>query len=293
MIVENGYIDDYIKKQNFSLIIDKERMNDDDVGKVYGVFNFLVVGTSKYSLRSDIAEIEFMLDNRESLGSLTTPLSIDRQYGYMIFGFNIVYLLLIMMSIVIGAGTIAGEHAAGTIKLLLIRPYKRWKFLLSKIWTAVFLMLGYFALSFVIIYVIGGIWWGFGSDYSVLVMFNATNIQIMKPFTVMLLMFSLYFVESVIYTLIAVMVSTVFKSKSGAVAVSMAIYFAGKVLLLLLSSKEWFKYVLFNNTNLFLYMSTGPTLNDMTFGFSVVVDIIYLILIVGSTFFVFSKKDAN
>ncbi|MDR3263298.1 MAG: ABC transporter permease [Clostridiales bacterium] len=293
VVIESGYVNDYIRKQNLELIVDDMSLSDDDLSRIYGIFNFLIVGTSKYSLRSDIAEILFMLDNREKIGSLTTPLSLDHVYGFMIFSFNILYLFMIAAGIIIGAGTIAGEHSAGTIKLLLIRPYKRWQFLMSKILMTTIVMSVIFIVSFGLMYLIGGIFWGFGSDYNALVMFNATEVVIMKPVTVIALMFLFYFMECMIYTLIAIMVSTVFKSKSGAVAVSMGIYFAARVLLLMLSSESWFKYVLFNNSNLFLYMSTGPTLNDMTFGFSLIVDIIYTAIIVGSTFWVFLKKDAN
>jgi ABC-type transport system involved in multi-copper enzyme maturation permease subunit len=293
LVIESNYVNEYFKKQNFSLIIDKENYSDDDVSNIYGLYNFLVIGTSKYSLRSDIAKIVFMLDNRESVGTLTTPLVLDNGYGFVFFAFSILYLFLIIAGIVVGAGTIAGEHAAGTIKLLLIRPYKRWKFLMSKIIMAIIVMAGIFIVSFLLIWLIGGIFWGFGSEYKVLVMFNATNVLIMSQFQTVALMALFYFIECIIYMLISIMVSTIFKSKSGAVAISMAIYFAANILILTLSSKSWFKYVLFNNTNLFYYMSTGPTLNDMTLGFSVIVDIIYILIIMASTFGIFTKRDVT
>jgi ABC-type transport system involved in multi-copper enzyme maturation permease subunit len=293
LVIESGYINEYFKKQNFSLIVEQEKYTDDDVSNIYGLFNFLVIGTSKYSLRSDVAKIVFMLDNRESLGTLTTPLALDGGYGFLFFSFSILYLFLIIAGIVIGAGTIAGEHTAGTIKLLLIRPYKRWKFLMSKIVMAIIVLAALFIVSFLLLWLIGGIFWGFESEYKVLVMFNATKVIIMSQFQTAALMALFFFIECVIYMLISVMVSTIFKSKSGAVAISMAIYFAANILILTLSSKSWFKYVLFNNTNLFFYMSTGPTLNDMTFGFSVIVDLIYIFIIMTATFWVFTKKDAN
>jgi ABC-type transport system involved in multi-copper enzyme maturation permease subunit len=293
IVIESGYVADYVRKENLSLIIADQNFVDADLNNIYGIFNYLVIGTSKYSLRSDVAQIVFMLDNREMLGELTTPLSLDRGYGYMIFGFNILYYFLIMIGIVIGAGTIAGEHSAGTIKLLLIRPYKRWKFLLSKIYMTIIVMLILFAVSFGLMFLIGGIFWGFGSSFNVLIMFNAAKVLIMKPAGVMALMFLFYFLECMVYTMISIMVSTVFRSKAGAVAVSMAIYFAANIMILMLASNDWFKYVLFNNTNLFYYLSTGPTLNDMTFGFSLIVDLVYLSVITASMFWVFTKKDAN
>ncbi|MDR2046476.1 MAG: ABC transporter permease [Clostridiales bacterium] len=291
--VESAYIDEYFKKQNLALVVDAENFSDDDLSNIYGLYNFLVVGTSKYSLRSDIAKIGFMLDNRDTLGSLTTPLSLDKGYGFLMFAFSILYLFLLIAGMIIGAGTIAGEHSAGTIKLLLIRPYKRWKFLMSKIIMSLIIMTALFVVSFLLLFLIGGIFYGFDSEYKVLVMFDATNILLVSPLQSAMLMAVFYFIECTVYMLISIMVSTVFKSKSGAVAISMVIYFAGNILLLMLSSKSWFKYVLFNNTNLYLYMTTGPTLNDMTFGFSLIVDIIYVAAIMAATFLVFTKKDAN
>ncbi|MDR1905305.1 MAG: hypothetical protein LBQ27_00080, partial [Clostridiales bacterium] len=84
LVIEGGYINDYLKLKNLSLIVDKENFTDADLSNIYGIFNFLIVGTSKYSLKSDISEIVFMLDNRESIGSLTSPLGMDRGYAFMI-----------------------------------------------------------------------------------------------------------------------------------------------------------------------------------------------------------------
>ena len=54
--------------------------------------------------------------------------------------------------IVIGAGMIANEFTAGTIKLLLIRPIMRWKILLSKyistLFFAIVMLLILFTISF-------------------------------------------------------------------------------------------------------------------------------------------------
>ncbi|MDR3292950.1 MAG: ABC transporter permease subunit, partial [Clostridiales bacterium] len=176
LIIESGYVDDYIRKVNFSLILENENLSDDDLNGIYGIVNVMMFGVSKYSIKSDITQIRFMLDNRETIGELTTALGLDRGFGYMIFGFNILYLFLIVVGIVIGAGTIAGEHATGTIKLLLIRPYKRWQFLLSKMYMTAIAMLFYFIISFILMYVVGGIVWGFGSEYKVLILFNAEKV---------------------------------------------------------------------------------------------------------------------
>jgi ABC-2 type transport system permease protein len=127
----------------------------------------------------------------------------------------------------------------------------------------------------------------------VLMVFNASSIAVRSPLYVIFFQYLFSFIEFAVYAIIGVMISTVLKSRSVSVAVTVFVYFAGAALSVLLSKYEWYKYVLFNNTNLFMYMANGPALNDMTFVFSAVVIAVYLVLMMGTTFYVFQKRDAN
>jgi ABC-type transport system involved in multi-copper enzyme maturation permease subunit len=89
------------------------------------------------------------------------------------------------------------------------------------------------------------------------------------------------------------MISTIFKSVAGAIAASIFIAFGSNVLNLVLSASSWYRFLVFNNVDLYQYFSYGPSLNDMTFGFSFINTLIYMAVIVVTSVWIFNKRDAN
>jgi ABC-2 type transport system permease protein len=68
-----------------------------------------------------------------------------------------------LFMIVVAAGSVANEFNWGTIKILLIRPIRRWKILVSKFITVVCFGLFMLVILLASTYVVGAILFGFGS----------------------------------------------------------------------------------------------------------------------------------
>jgi ABC-2 type transport system permease protein len=288
---ESAMIRQYTRFTNLTLVIDEHNLTDAGLNNIYGMINVAgVFGVTKYSLRSDLARLRFEFEHSGEL-DVVTPFGLDNGFGFMIFTFNILFFFIIVIGVVMAGQALAGEHSQGTIKLLLIRPFKRWKILTAKIIKIISTLALIFTVTFFILYILGGLMYGFSSR-DALVIFDANHVMIMSPLAVMAYMFLFYFIETAIFIMIAIMISTIFRSTAGSVAATLMVFFASFVFHFLLSSYSWYKYVIFNNTSLFVYMSTGPTLNDMTLGFSIITNLVYLALITFTTFFVFKKKDA-
>ncbi|MDR1940604.1 MAG: ABC transporter permease [Clostridiales bacterium] len=292
-------VNDYVPKVYLDNVVIANGLNDEQLGKIYGFTSLMGLGTTKYSIRSDATKDLFFFENLDLYDKLTDPMSLDNGYGFVNFGLAFMYMFVMMIAIVIASATIASEYETGSIKLLLIRPYRRYKVLTAKfLFVAITL-----AVMFIFMYLIlllfgqtGSPFWTEGlnglNSRDVLVVFDARQVLIMSPLDIVTLEFVFYYINCLIYAVIAVMISTIFKSRAASVAVSVFVFFASQILSALLSSYSWYKFIIFNNTNFFVYMSTGPSLADMTLMFSVVVYAIYMVVFFALSYVVFEKRDA-
>jgi ABC-2 type transport system permease protein len=89
----------------------------------------------------------------------------------------------------------------------------------------------------------------------------------------------------------AFMISTVFRSSSMAIGLSLFLMFTGGQVVQLLNQYDWVKYILFANTNLTQYTSGTPIVEGMTISFSIMMLFIYFILFIGVSFIIFQKRD--
>lgn len=271
---------------NMKNVVKENNFSDAKTKKIFGM-----IFQSRYELERNITEAKYFLYNGKLSIDYATIDRLDNGWSFMNFAKVIILLLILIFSIVLASGMIAGEYSDGTMKLLLIRPYKKWQVLLSKILAVFLVALVFLIAAFILSLIIGFVGWGL-EGRAVLSIFNATTPLILNQFSAMLLGYLFGFFEIMVYAMIALMVSTCFKSRSGAVSISMVIYFAAQLLSVLLGQFAWYKFILFNNTNLFMYFAGGPSLNDKNFLFSLAVTIIYTVIVIAASFFTFIKRDA-
>ncbi|MEJ9228790.1 ABC transporter permease [Peribacillus butanolivorans] len=200
--------------------------------------------------------------------------------------------------VIVCSSLVSSEFSDGTIKQLLIRPYKRWKILLSKYITSLLFAALLLVSLFIFSYIVGILFFGNGS-YSDKILDPAS--YGFSPVIV-----GDYFVDMMVYwipgflviTTIAFMLSTLFKSQALAVGVSISILFASTPLNLVIQSLiekyEWLKFVLFPHLNLRGYISESFSMFEgATLGFSISVLAIYYLIFLALTFFFFQKKDIS
>lgn len=200
--------------------------------------------------------------------------------------------------VIVCSSLVSSEFSDGTIKQLLIRPYKRWKILLSKYITSLLFAALLLVSLFIFSYIVGILFFGSGS-YSDKILDPAS-------FGFSPVIVGDYFVDMMVYwipgflviTTIAFMLSTLFKSQALAVGVSISILFASTPLNLVIQSliekNEWLKFVLFPHLNLRGYISESFSMFEgATLGFSISVLAIYYLIFLALTFFFFQKKDIS
>lgn len=191
---------------------------------------------------------------------------------------------VLLLTVIVAAGIVASEFSQGTIKMLLTRPVKRWKILLSKFITVnlfgMFLMLiGY------IVYIL-----------LALLLFKSGPDAGLSSWTVWsksLYMLLLSFGNVFITTTFAFTIGSVFRSSSLAIGLSLFIYFTGSTISALLSRYEIAKYLLFTHMDLTQFETGMMLIPDLTMPFSLAVLAVYIIVFLVISFTTFVKRDVT
>ncbi|MCU9601327.1 ABC transporter permease [Pallidibacillus thermolactis] len=196
--------------------------------------------------------------------------------------------------IIIASGIVANEYSRGTIKMLLVKPYKRWKILLSKYITVILSLLFLLAILFITAAITGALFFGLGDTSAVYLTYE--NGQVIEQ-SLLLYLIKLYVLSSVSTLLLATMafmISAVFRTSGLAVGISIFLLLVGPIVTSNLANHfEWTKYTLFANTDLMQYLEGTVLIDGMTLEFSLVILAIHLILFLAISFYLFNNRDVS
>lgn len=201
----------------------------------------------------------------------------------------ILYFIVIMLSLIIASESVSSEFSRGTIKLLLIRPWDRWKILLSK-YIAVIL----FSLVATILFVILNMIFAY-------ILFPTTGSSVLSGPTPDLLLTIVYnYIRALVLITVAFMLSSLFRSTALAIMVSILLYFSGGTLngifrlFLEPEDRGVVKYLLSTNLDLTQYFNSPTgTFGVTSLGFSLGVLLVYMIVFIAITWFSFVKRDVR
>ncbi len=186
-----------------------------------------------------------------------------------------------IFSVIIAGDIVSSEFGWGTIKLLLIRPISRSKVLLGKYIAVLIFVLFFLVTLFIFSYLFGLIFFSGGDSAltlkDVLIEYAYNLPDLIMGFT------------------IAFMISTIFRSSALSIGLSIFLMTVGASLVVgLLSQYDWAKYILFLNTNLKQYADGGrPIIEGMTMSFSITMLVIYYVMFMVLSFWIFNKRDVT
>ena len=199
--------------------------------------------------------------------------------------------LIALFAIVMGGGIVANEFSGGTIKLLLIRPSKRYKILLSKYIAVIEYIILMLLVLLIVSVVIGGILFSFKGVGTPFLTNSSGIITETNMITHIVQGYGLQSINLLMMVTLAFMVSTVFRNSAMAIGIGVFLLTVGNVITMLLSRFDWSKYILFANTNLNQYISGEPLVKGMTMTFSITVLIVYFIIFNVISYIAFTKRD--
>ncbi|WP_220094456.1 ABC transporter permease [Paenibacillus sp. YN15] len=210
----------------------------------------------------------------------------------MVMSMSVLIQLVTIFTVVIAADIVAGEFAAGTIKLLLIRPAGRSKILLSKYISVSLFSLLLLVVLFASSFLVNGLLYQF-SDIGAPYLHVGKDMVVEESSMVLhvLSTYGLKCIELIMIVTLAFMISTVFRSSSLAISMSLLFLFLGQAITNFLSYWSWGRFWLFANTDLTQYIEGKPLMEGMNMTFSIMVLVAYFLLFNFLSWSIFQKRD--
>ncbi|MCM3566904.1 ABC transporter permease [Neobacillus mesonae] len=217
-----------------------------------------------------------------------------------IFLENAIDMLIPLMVMVIASDLVSSEYSQGTVKLLLTRPVKRWKVLLSKYITLCFAVSLIVAIAGFLSYILSGVVFGYkGFGTPILTGFNISdealntaNVKLLSLWKFLLMDFGLVWFVAIVVGTLSFMLSVLIRSTAAGMGVMLAALISGAILSNMVSSWESAKYLFMVNLRLTDYMKgTAPPIEGMNLSFSMSVLLVWWAAALLVSFIVFTKRD--
>ena len=262
-------------------------------------------------LNDDLKLITYSLDNNIDISNLnnygTKSNSYYRaEFESMAKGISMFFVTILI--IVLASASISEEFEKGTIKMLLITPFKRYKILLSKILAITIIAIVLTVAVSQIIYVFSNI--VYLDSINPYIYINNSNVEVINTYTYSTIKYILILPEILIHMLVGTMFSVLFTKTALSNTFSMMIYLGMPVGMALIGAiigiKEWFRYIPYNNFDLAskvfnVSFNSNPNYISSIFEnitgfiatpwFSLSVVIVYAAIIGVITFGLFDKKE--
>lgn len=199
--------------------------------------------------------------------------------------------LISIFAIVVAAGIISSEFSSGTIKMLLTRPVARWKILLSKLATTILFSLALLAVSLAFSALLDVLLFGTEKAVTLSILDGQVVAQEVENTYLENIPFS--FASLLMTIIFAFMIGSLFSSSTLAVSLSLFILLMGQTATLFISQYSFAKYIWFANDIGQFGPGNSPIIEDLTFTFSIIINIIYAIVFLAITFIAFMKRDVT
>lgn len=234
--------------------------------------------------------------NKYDIENGTTVGDTSSAKGILLSTFDEYEIFLIVMFMMTAGVIVSEEFSKGTIKLLLIKPYKRSTILASKFITSIIVAIIVILLVLLMQFVVGGLIQGFDSFRNPTIIYDHTINNVKQINTIQYLAMQALGKAPMCILLmtLAFAFSTIFTNSALAITISLLGYMGSSVInMLALNLKlNWIKYFVTPNWNLTEYFWGGiPTFEGITLPFSIAIIVIYMVIMLVPTFIIFQKKN--
>lgn len=216
--------------------------------------------------------------------------------GILLDVFSQYEIFIIIVVVMIAGAIVSEEFSKGTIKLLLVRPYKRNKILLAKFITCILMILIMILGIIAVQFVVGGVVHGFDSLKIPAVIYDHVSNQL-QTMNIAQYLTLMAISKLPLYILIATIVfafSTIFTNTALAVVMGFLAYMSTQFINAIgqLYHITILKFFITPNWDLSQYLFGNlPSFQYTNFSLSCIMCIVYLLVILIPTFIIFKKKN--
>lgn len=240
---------------------------------------------NKYQTRETITINDYYIQNNTYSNSYLNQFAYNQNsgtktnvYDYMYFTLELCTLIIIIFSMMLVCNLITGETESGTIKLLLVRPFKRSKIVTAKLLATIFFVITFMFFSSVITFIGGYFLYG-PATTNVLAVFNSGTPFEISPLLLMVInVISLTF-DVIFFVLLALMISILCKNFAASISCSLVLLILNYALNIIFGGAFW--YTLLPGMNLHLFKFFGNSFASIIEGTTGFAGLIQSLLITG------------
>lgn len=240
-----------------------------------------------YSLENNIPQVKFANDARNMVDNL-----------YLMY-----VSVVIVLCIIIAGGIVSSEYSTGTVRLLMIRPVSRWKFLLSKLLTVFIIGYSTLILSVLMIVLSSGTLLGFGG-FATKVLTYSNGAIVQQNYLLSMIPKLLFSSISLIFIVsVAFMLSTVVKNTALAVGLTTVLYLGSSPATFIMArlKMKWVANTVLPYMNLSSFYGDSFTAEMLKNQFNIILDknfgamqlAVLAAVLIGISFAVFTKRDVK
>lgn len=230
---------------------------------------------------------------------LETKQDVEKQAslrGILLNVFDEYSIFIIIFIIMIAGGIVSSEFEKGTVKMLLVKPYKRGKILLAKYIVSLLMILFIFVITVVFQVIVGGVVFGFDSLSipAVVYNFDTNSVVTYNMFEYVLIIAVNKLPIYVLLTTLAFALSSIFANTVIAVVLPILGNVASAVINQLASMYSIRQLAVFPTLNWdFTQFLFGrlPAYEFTSFGFAVCVCVVYWVIMVSVAWIAFRKRE--
>ncbi len=267
---------------------------------------------NRYQVKENLTKNEYLFDNQKFSYEYANVFQSNvnsndktNAFDFMYYALEFLSFVIIIFCVIIGSGMIAGETSGGTMKMLAIRPYKRSKIITGKLFATFLLGVIFLIIGTLTTFIIGARLYGLNS-LPILLIFNAETVSTISAGSLFAIFLALLLVRIIVYTILAVFISTAFKSNVAAVIISVIIYVFVALFGNLFGESVIYGYLPFANVDLFRYLggefvtSGGSVLGldfscpiqpDSNFYIRLIIVAVFVAILLALTYIIFKKRD--
>ncbi|MBC8079545.1 MAG: ABC transporter permease, partial [Gorillibacterium sp.] len=213
---------------------------------------------------------------------------------------NAVGLFLPLLVAILASDIVSSEQSTGTIKLLLTRPVRRWKILMSKFITLILFVSLILISTALLTYLISSIAFGPGGwTAPVLTGYHVTGdvldtsqAYIIEQWQYLIMELGLAWFSCLTVATLSLMISVLVRSTAAGMGIMLAGLIAGVILANMVSTWESAKYLFMINLDTISFLAGSiPPIPGLTMGFSLCVLSGWMLVALGISFGVFTRRD--
>ncbi len=213
---------------------------------------------SQFNSKSMLAKYNYLFENNKKSLDFANPLTIGvtsngdiNAYDYSYFVLKIFSFVIIIYAIMACCHSIAGEVKEGSMRYLAIRPVSRKELFFGKWLSVIFMSTILIIFSSIISLCVGSAVYGMSSK-TILTVFNGTTAFTIHPLGMIgIYLLSLLF-ELLVYSLLGMLLSVLFKSDLMSVTVLLMLYLLNTLVpIFVQEANSWLTYYPFSHISLY------------------------------------------